>query len=130
MMNLYELTYLIPGSFDEENMRKTQEKLLFLIQEKGILINSKIPKKIKLAYPIKKEETAFLGVANFQIKPQEIKDFEKKLKREVPILRYLLLKKKLKKAEKVQKEVVKKPKKPKKVELEKLEEKLKEIIGE
>ncbi len=132
MRNLYEITYLVSGNIEEERIKETHEKLLSLIQEKGILVNAQLPKKRLLAYPIKKQKTAFLGVALFQMDGGNLPDFEKSLKKEPHILRYLILKKKSTK-EKPQLKTPLKTKqreKPKKVEIGKLEEKLKEIIGE
>jgi len=81
----------------------------------------------KLAYQIKKEKEAIFVNLKFNLDPEKIKNLEKNLKAKEKILRYLMI------AKKEEKKVeLKKPKriKKEKVELEKLEEKLKEILNE
>jgi ribosomal protein S6 len=87
-----------------------------------------------LAYPIKKKNEGYFGTLNFYLSPEKLETFEKKLKKEPKILRYLLLRERLPKKIEIPrirpKAKVPKVKKEKKVELEKIEEKLEEILGE
>ncbi len=131
-MNNYELTYLISPDRTEEEVKNIQEKIISFIQEGGILIDTNLPKKRILSYPIKKKGVAFLALINFQFKAECLADFEKKIKAEDNILRYLILKREGPKASKFTKgqvEISKKIKEPKekKVKLEEIEEKLKEL---
>lgn len=133
-MKLYELTYLISPNLTEMEIKNFQEKLNSLIQEGGILINSLLPKKRFLAYPIKKNNSAFFATLNFQMKPENLANFEKKLKSEPELIRYLILAKAAPKAIEVRKKpfiVSKKFAEPKKekVKIEKIEQKLEEVLG-
>jgi small subunit ribosomal protein S6 len=133
-MKYYELTCLISPDFKEEELKDYQEKITSLIvKEEGILDKVKSFGKKKLAYPIKKKETAYLSTISFYLSPQKIVNLEKKIKREAEILRYLILAKKIseiKKAPQISLPTAKKMEKPKKVELKDIEKKLKEILGE
>lgn len=131
-MKFYELTYLISPEFSEEELKIFQEKVTSLIKNEGGEIKKiKNPIKKKLAYPIKKKNEAFLATLYFSLSPAKLKDLEKKLKSESKILRYLTLTEKEIAKVKIP-EIIPKVKVPKvkKVELEKIEEKLEEILGQ
>lgn len=131
-MKLYELTYLISPEVSEENIQSLQKKIESLIKEgEGSIIETNPPVKRTLAYPIQKKTGALVADLTFNLKPEKIKDFEKNLKSESQILRYLISKEKL--ARKIPKARAKPKKitKPKvKVELKEVEKKLEEILGE
>ena len=136
-MKHYELTYLISSDLLEEETKSFSEKVVLLIQEaEGIIKNKSIPLRGKLAYPIKKQEEAYLAVLNFQLNPEKLTDLEKKLKSEEQILRYLLLVKKPAREMKrfARKTTIEKPvsaqSQEKKVELKEIEKKLEEILNE
>jgi len=136
-MKHYELTYLISSEVSEEEAKSFPEKVLLLIQEaEGIIENKSFPLRRKLAYSIKKQEDAYLAVMTFQLDPEKLAGFEKKLKAEGQIIRYLLL---VKKPIKVIKAIRRRPisEKPlltqpqeKKVELKEIEKKLEEILSD
>ena len=136
-MKHYELTYLISSEVPEEEAKSFPEKVLLLIQEaEGIIENKSFPLRRKLAYSIKKQEDAYLAVMTFQLDPEKLAGFEKKLKAEGQIIRYLLL---VKKPIKVIKAIRRRPisEKPlltqpqeKKVELKEIEKKLEEILSD
>jgi len=134
-MKLYELTYLISPNLTEAEIKNFQEKIISFIQEKGTLIEAPFPKKRILAYLIKKNNSAFSGTLNFQMKPENLADFEKKLNLESCLIRYLILGKIKSKPAKVPRklfifrEKVKAPKREK-VKLEEIDQKLKEILDE
>ncbi len=136
-MKNYDLTILISPDSSDEEVKSFQEKIRDFIQkEEGFLIKENEPTKVRLAYPIKKNNTAILMTINFQLKPERLDSFEKKLKSEKNLLRFLILAKKLsRKISKVPAKPVKKiikPSQPKveKVELKEIEKKLDEILGE
>jgi len=134
-MKLYELTYLVSPDISEEELKIFQEKINSSLEEEGGKSESlKLPLRKRLAYPIKKKSGAYLGTLNFYLSPEKLETFEKKLKKEPKILRYLLLRKELPKKIEIPRIRLKakapKVKKEKKVELEKIEEKLEEILGE
>lgn len=134
-MKLYELTYLISADFSEEELKTFQEKINSLIEsEDGKIEKFKTPIKKRLEYPIGKIEKAYLIITDFYLEPEKLANLEKKLKKEGAILRYLILTKKkipeIKIPKIIPKVKAKKPRKEKKVELEKIGEKLDEILGE
>jgi small subunit ribosomal protein S6 len=134
-MKHYELNYLISPDLSEEELKIFQEKINSNIQnEGGKLERVKVPIRKKLAYPIKKKGAAYLVTSDFYFLPEKLENFEKKLKAESNILRYLILTKEMLKKTEIPQIVpeakVPKVKKEKKVELEKIGEKLEEILGE
>ena len=85
-----------------------------------------------MAYPIKGQTQAYLTVSDFQLNPEKLADFEKKLKETAQILRYLILVKKSPKPMRASSRV-RKPKEvteEKKVKLKEIEKKLEEILDE
>ena len=149
-MKHYELTYLITPDLSEEELNSFQKIIKGFIQEEGgVLTESRMPLRRKLAYSIKKMGTAYLGILNFNLAPERLEEFEKKIRLQGQILRYLILTKKptlippslisfkrpeairIEKAAK-EKSSIKKSIKPKeeKVELKEIEKKLEEILGE
>ena len=134
-MKYYELTYLISPNLSEEELKTFQRKINSFVQTAGKgLEQSKNPIKKKLEYPIQDEDTAFLVTLNFYSEPEDLENLEKKLKKEPSILRYLILNKKLPEKIKIPeikpRAEIKKIRKERKVKLEKIEEKLDEILGE
>lgn len=134
-MRFYELTYLISPDLSEEEIKVLQEKIKSLIQEEEGLLNKEGESiKERLAYPIKKNNTAISMTINFQLEPEKLTNLEKKIKSEKCLLRYIILAKKLPKKAlpeipfKPAKEIIK-PFKPK-VELKEIEKKLEEILGQ
>ena len=136
-MKHYELTYLISSEISEEEIKSLPEKVLVLVQEAdGIIENRILPLKRKLAYPINKQEDAYLATLTFQLDPEKLAGLEKKIKAEGQILRYLLLVKKPTKEVKrvIRKVISEKPvsaqSQEKKVELKEIEKKLEEILAQ
>ena len=127
-MRYYELTFLISPELSEEEIKDFQEKIISLTQEVGgkLLGEVKTPVRKKMAY---------LATLNFNLDPEKLESLEKRLKSESPILRYIILTKKVPKKvpEKIP-EIATKPKKivkpEAKVELKEIEKKLEEILGE
>ena len=151
-MKLYELTYLITPDIPEEEINSFQKIINGFIQEEGgVLTEGKMPLRKKLAYPIKKKGTAYLGILNFNLAPEKLGEFEKKIRHQSQILRYLILVKKPAQTKEIPPltNIFKKPKpsvfekvgeeklspkkfmKPKeeKVELKEIEKKLEEILN-
>ncbi|MCX6760582.1 MAG: 30S ribosomal protein S6 [Candidatus Nealsonbacteria bacterium] len=143
-MKPYEIAYLISSELSEEEVRTFQGKITsFVKEEEGILDEARMPLRKRLAYPIEKQNRAYLAFFTFQLNPDSLVNLEKKLKAENQILRYLIL---IKKPLKPIKERVRKLKtqpepvdfeenkayieKEKKVELKEIEKKLEEILKE
>lgn len=139
----YELAYLFSPAVSEEEISKKSGEVNALIQENGgVLKYAESPKKVKLAYPVKKEKTAYFGYTTFTIIPETLISLDKKIKRP-EILRYFL----------VEEEIGKRPptfrtpprssalrskpvarqevvvKEEEKLDLEALDKKLEEILG-
>ena len=95
-MKFYQLTYLITPDIAEEELKKISEKISgFILTEEGVLDKTTTLIRKKLAYPIKEKREAFSATLNFYLNPEKLENFEKKLKSENQILRYLLLTKKV-----------------------------------
>jgi ribosomal protein S6 len=124
-MNYYELAYLISSKIDEESLKKTVEEINQFLSKEGKVLFSQTPLKKTLAYPIKKEEKAFLGSIEFEAEGEKIKGIEKMLKDKKEVLRYLIVKKK-KPKEKLK--IEHPTKKQKKVKISEIDQKLKEIL--
>ena len=134
-MKLYQLTYLISSELNSEEAEGFSQEIDSIISKKGKLIKPAIPSRRVLAYPIKKQTAAYLTRSEFYLDPQEIESFKKEIKTKSKILRFLLSEKKVHKIkpEKPKIKVIPKEKResvPKKAELEKIEEKLEEILKE
>ena len=127
-MRYYEIAYLISSKVNKEELKEIQKRIILAIRKYGGILDEENPAlKRTLAYEIKKEREAFLVSLTFFLEPEKLKDLKKEVEKEKEILRYLLFKRKRPKERKVK---VKKVEKPKKIELEKIEEKLEEILGE
>jgi len=115
-MKLYELSLLLSPDLKEEGVEKEKAKI-----EKLTKASFENPKKIKLAYPIKKREEAFLLSGEFET--ENISEIKKELEKE-PILRFLLIKKERKE------EVIQEKPKEKKPDLSAIEQELEKVLAE
>lgn len=138
-MKIYELNYLLPKTLKQSQRRETALKIESLIQDEGgILIQERKKEEIKLGQPIQEKEKALLFTSRFQVGAGGIKEIEKKLKADPGILRCMIEKTApaRRKVKKKRKRPSKKPRSSKnqkeeaKVELEKIEQKLDEILNE
>lgn len=153
-MNNYELTYIVDSNVEKEELDAVYEEILELIKKNNgktgnykkiadfETANEELKEKTsrnylnqknteetpfirkKLAYPIGKAKNAYYGIINFEFEPSRIANLEDKLRFKEKILRYLIIKKEVKrtikpnltsvgaKAKKSEKEeLTKKPKK-------------------
>lgn len=142
---IYELAYLISGQLDETQAQDLAKKIEKTLGESGVIVNSIEPKKIKLAYPIKKQQDGFLVSIDFTCESANIIRISKEIEKETGILRFLIIKKSAQKPEPAKekpliteieekKERVKKEKaeslEDKKEGLKKIEEDLDKILGQ
>lgn len=81
----YEVAFLVKSEEDREKILKNLNNFQFPIIHEGKTT------KIKLAYPIKKENFAYFGYLHFSAKPEEIKNLTSCLKNESGILRFLIV---------------------------------------
>lgn len=151
-MKQYEIVYIIHPDL-EGTTDKLTDKIKDLIESnKGKILKNESWGKRKLAYPIKRNSFGLYQFLMVEIDPSKINTIEKNFRISEEILRFLTvaiekvektMPKKEKPAEKVEKEEIKKiekekpvakkekkeTKKEEKERLDKIDEKLKEIIG-
>lgn len=123
---LYELSYLISGEMDEIKALDFAKKVESIVVNFGKDIVFLEPKKIRLAYPVKKQKEGFLASIGFASEPKNALQLAKDLAKETEILRFLVVKKIAKKPEEAKaRTVLEKPpaKEPKKEKAKKEEAK-------
>lgn len=87
----YEIAYLIAPSASEDEVFGIAGKISSAVQEAhGAVKKIEEPKKIRLAYFIKKHLDAYFGWTTFAMHPDNLAAFEKKIKEEKGIIRFLL----------------------------------------
>lgn len=132
IMNLYEFNLLITSSLGEEKLTSFCENLISEFGKFGDIKGEIDFKQRKLAYPINKESEAWLTVFFFSIseedKKQALNNIEKILKEKKEILRYLILAKK--EINTKVKEKSKKKDAPEEANLEKVNQKVEELLKE
>jgi small subunit ribosomal protein S6 len=142
----YELAYIIPAKFSEDEVPKINHKITRLILDSGgQILNDESWGKRKLAYPIKQNKYGYYQILKFALEPNFLQKIEHQLRLDSSILRYLTTKVKyrkttekekkraeLKKVEvkKIEEKKIEKPKleKVKKISIEDLDQKLDEIL--
>ncbi|MDO8575016.1 MAG: 30S ribosomal protein S6 [bacterium] len=94
----YELAYLLAPDIAEENLNLETAELKRIISENsGEAIESEVPKKRWLAYPVKKQGQAYFGVIYFNMDKENLSEIKKNLLFNEKILRFLIVNKSLKK---------------------------------
>ena len=125
---LYELTYLISPDLNETELKDFSQKIDSLISKSGKFIKSETPKKISLAYPIRRKKEAFLRSCEFSGEPEKLESLKKEFSKENNILRFLLIKKKeIKERIRAVRKIAKREPK-RKTELKEIGEKLEKIL--
>lgn len=102
---IYELAYLISGQIDEAKAQELAKKIEKRIEENSVILSSIEPKKIKLAYIIKKQQDGYLVSVDFTSDPKNLIEISKEMEKETDVLRFLTIKKS---PEKQKEEVLKK----------------------
>ena len=139
----YEIAYLLSPSISEEEVLNNAHNISSLIEgQKGIIKHVQEPKKHKLSYAIHKERNAYFGWTTFRLNPEMVAAFEKKLKTETSLLRYLIVEEETRLKTPVFRTMGQKPgmqkippipreqeKQEEKLDLEALDKKLEEILG-
>lgn len=127
----YELSFLIPNlKMEERNnlFKEIEEK----IKEIGGEIETEFIEKRSFAYPIRKHLEGFLGIINFSLEKNKLKEFSDFLKNNVFVLRKLIERKEEKRVLETISRIAPTIKKPipkeKKVKLEELDERLEELL--
>lgn len=106
---VYELAYLISGQLDEAKAQELAKKIEKKLEENSVILSSIEPKKIKLAYIIKKQQDGYLASVDFTCEPTNLIGISKEMEKEADVLRFLFIKKSPKKQEEQREEVIKRP---------------------
>ncbi len=139
----YELAYLVIPSVSEEEALAAAGKLSSVLEsEHGVIRHLETPKKRKLAYPIKKEKTAYFGWTTFTASPAAIAHIAKKISIDTAVLRHMIVEERVEtrtpflrpfspRGSSAQKAIPREAEKPgeEKLDLETLDKKLEEILG-
>lgn len=101
-MRTYELTLIVDPDLTSENQKKLLAKIKKLIEE----LEGKVGKtnewgKKEFAYPIKKKNLGYYFFWEIKLPEKEAGNFDKKLKLEEEVMRYLLVKREEKNGAKV-----------------------------
>jgi len=142
MVNHYEILYLVPANYTEEELVPIKEKVKDLIKkcEGQITFEDSFGKK-KLAYPIKKNHQGYYLLYEFDLDGSRLKELNRSLGLTNEVLRHIIVSKKVKTLEEIKAEekakkkvlaaeekVEKKAKDEGKIKLEDLDQKLDEIL--
>lgn len=132
-MRYYQLTFLISPDSAAEDIQKQVRN--FLEKEGAVLDREEPSERIRLGYPIKKREDAYLSALYFHCEPDKLSNLRKKINDIPEVLRYMILTERISKAEAPKETIPVAPKQklepkkaPKKVELKEIEKKLDEIL--
>ena len=91
-MRLYEVVYILDPALDESAVTAKLEKLHELVTSSGGEISAVDHWGTRqLAYPIQKQSSGYYVVAQFTAQPDALPEFERLLKLDDEILRYLLV---------------------------------------
>jgi len=139
----YELTCLISPDLNQNEIEDLLKKIEGFCPEAEEIKRKEDVRRIRLSYPINKKREAFICLYEIETLPEKIKEFQKKIKGEKDIIRFLLIKKSKKEIKEKTRGRKEKPlprtsaeskkkgqkkEENKKVELKKVEEKLGEIL--
>lgn len=142
-MKHYELLYIIPGKYTEEEMEAISEKIKEMVKKYGgeITLSDNFGSK-KLAYPIADAQVGNYFTIEFNGEAEKITELQGELKLTPEVIRFAITLKKVKTAEEIEAERVRKEKMAAraekadevktepapKVSLEELDKKLGEIL--
>ncbi len=104
-MNHYELLYIIPLKMESDVIDPTMEKVNSLLKQFGatITLQDNLGKR-KLAYPIKQIRYGYYVLTEFDLTGEPLKKLERELTLAVDVLRYQIIKKKIKSQERLAEE--------------------------
>jgi ribosomal protein S6 len=136
-MKYYELSYMIPANLPEEELKALKERIISSIQsQNGLLIEDNNFGKKRTAYMKGKEEPGLLFSLSFEMSPEQLPVFDKKMKLESQILRHTIIIKKQPVIYRERSRIAPAPsqelerKVQPKVEMADIEKKLEEILGQ
>ncbi len=109
---IYELAYLISGQLAESGALDLAKKIEEELKENSTVLSLIEPKKIKLAYSIKKQDDGYLVSVDFTSKPENLIEISQSMKKKTDVLRFITIKKSPKKPEEPREKRVKISEKP------------------
>jgi len=140
-MEHYELLYIIPGHYTEEEGESVIDKVNSLVKKcEGEITFTDNLGSTRFAYPIRGIQSGNYIIIEFNAEPSKIKELDSALKLTSEILRFQIVRKRIKTQAEIEKEKAKQVKlsagqekekiaPPPKVSLEELDKKLGEILG-
>lgn len=88
----YELAYLLSPAVAEGDTLNWAGRIAKLIEEsKGMVRHQENPRKIRLAYPVKKERSAYFGWITFTAAPDLLSMLEKRMKSAENVIRHMVV---------------------------------------
>ena len=92
-MTNYEVMFIAKATMDESSLNNlTKEVQKWITSDKGKVVEFKEMGRKKLAYPINKEVSGLYYLMNINAKKETINEFDRKLRINENIIRYLILK--------------------------------------
>ena len=92
MARQYEAVYIFDSTLEETAINEKLSRFHALVpQSSGEQPRLNHWGKRTLAYPIKKKETGYYVVANFQAEPAQLPEFERAIKLDDGVLRFLVV---------------------------------------
>ena len=97
MQQHYELTYIVPMTFTVDELPVITKKVADLLKEHGgEIVKDESMGKLKFAYPINKLSHGYYQVVEFDMPGENLVEIDSTLKIAEDVLRYILVKKKVK----------------------------------
>lgn len=93
IINSYETIFIIDGTYDEEAMKKVQDKFTNLIAANGTVESVDEWGKRKLAYEINDRTEGYYVLVNFKSEPEFPKELDRQYKITDGILRTIIIRK-------------------------------------
>lgn len=88
---MYELLYIIPAIYTEDELKNITNKIEALLKEEGAeILETQNVGKLKFAYPIKKQTIGFYILAVFNTEKDLLKKINRALQLEKDILRFII----------------------------------------
>jgi small subunit ribosomal protein S6 len=93
MSRRYETVYIFDGALDEAQVNTRLEKFHALLTKdgKGTITNVSHWGKRTLAYRLKKRESAYYAVAQYEVAPELLVEYERAVKLDESVLRFLVV---------------------------------------
>jgi small subunit ribosomal protein S6 len=91
MPHPYEVVYIFDPALDEETIKQKLSHFHSLVQQPGSEPQLNHWGKRTLAYPIRRNDTGYYVVANFDAEPGALPEFERAIKLDEGIMRHLVV---------------------------------------